>query len=261
MSFDFYTMNFYNNSMKDLEYSVIFSDDDIVVLNKRSGYLVAADRYDLESPRLDERASKEFGELFAVHRIDTDASGIVVYARNIEIQKILAAQFQENKVEKIYHCLVNGHPLWQDLHVDLKLLPDSDQRHRTSVNQKIGKSAATDYKLLGTCGPYAWVEAIPRTDRAHQIRVHLKENGVNIVCDPLYSGNQKPVRLSELKKRWNGDELEERPLLSRLALHAYSLAFAHPKSGEKVTYCAPYQKDMDAVRKQLAKIFKLDPLE
>ncbi|MBQ4235572.1 MAG: RluA family pseudouridine synthase [Treponema sp.] len=246
--------------MKNLEYSVIYSDDDIVVLNKKSGYLVAADRYDLESPRLDECASKEFGPLFAVHRIDTDASGIVVYARNQEIQQALAVEFQEQRVEKKYHCLVNGHPLWENLHVDLKLLPDGDQRHRTTVNQKLGKIAVTDYKMLGNCGPFSWIEAIPRTSRTHQIRVHLKENGVTIVCDPLYSGNQKPVRLSEIKRRWNGDEFEERPLLSRLALHAYSLTFTHPKTGETVTYRAPYQKDMDAVRKQLAKIFKIDPI-
>ncbi len=247
--------------MKTSEYSVIYSDDDIVVLNKKSGYLVAADRYDTDSPRLDECASSEFGQLYAVHRIDTEASGIVVYARSQENQQALAVQFQERQVEKVYHCLVHGRPMWQDLHVDLKLLPDGDQRHRTTVNHKIGKIAVTDYKLLGTCGPFSWVEAIPRTSRTHQIRVHLKENDVTIVCDPLYSGNQKPVRLSEIKKRWNGDEFEERPLLSRLGLHAYSLTFTHPKTGEKVTYCAPYQKDMDALRKQLAKIFKYDPLK
>ena len=246
--------------MKNVDYSVIFSDDDIVVLNKKSGYLVAADRYDLDSPRLDECASKEFGTLFAVHRIDTDASGIVVYARNQKSQEALQEQFQKMTVEKIYHFLVHGHPMWQNLHVDLKLVPDGDQRHRTTVNQRTGKNAVTDYRLLGSCGPFSWVEAIPRTSRTHQIRVHLKENGVTIVCDPLYSGNQKAVRLSELKKRWNGDEIEERPLLSRLALHAYSLTFVHPTTNEKMTLTSPYQKDLDALRKQLAKIYKIDPL-
>ena len=64
------------------DYTVIFSDDDIVVLNKRSGLLIAADRYDADAPRLDLLAEAEFGKLFAVHRIDKDTSGIVVYARN-----------------------------------------------------------------------------------------------------------------------------------------------------------------------------------
>ena len=84
--------------------------------------------------------------------------------------------------------------------------------------------------------------------------------GFPIVCDPLYSGNQKPVRLSDIKRKWNGDVYEERPLLNRLALHAYSIEIAHPKTGKQIIFTAPYPKDMDAVRNQLAKIFKIDPL-
>ena len=247
--------------MKAVDYTVIYSDESILVANKRSGYLVAADRYDTDSPRLDVCAEKDFGPLFAVHRIDTDASGIVVYARSQEIQAKMAEMFQKRLVEKVYHALVYGHPMWKDLHVDLPLLPDGDQRHRTTVNKRIGKTAVTDYRLLGNCGPFSWVEAIPRTSRTHQIRVHLQQNGVNIVCDPLYSGNQKPVRLSDIKKKWNGNVEDERPLLSRLALHAYSLSFEHPVSREKVRYCAPYPRDLDAVRKQLAKLFSVDPLD
>ena len=91
--------------------------------------------------------------------------------------------------------------------------------------------------------------------------MHLAANGLSIVCDPLYSGNQKPVRLSEIKKKWNGDEYEERPLLSRLALHAYKIELNHPVSGQKVSFTADYPKDMDATRKQLEKIFGVNPLK
>ena len=247
--------------MKAVEnYTVLHADEDIVVLNKRSGLLVAKDRYDEEAERLDLCAEKEFGRLFAVHRIDRDTSGIVVYARNEEAHKNISMQFEKREVQKIYHCLVNGHPLWNDLTVDLPLLPDGDSRHRTVVNRKSGKYSVTDFHCFGNCGPYSWIEAKPKTGRTHQIRVHLASNELPIVCDPLYSGNQKPVRLSDIKRKWNGDELEERPLLSRLALHAYSISFTHPKSGEALTFTAPYPRDMEAVRKQLAKIFKVDPL-
>ena len=170
-------------------------------------------------------------------------------------------QFEKREVHKTYHALVYGHPLWETLEVKLPLLPDGDARHRTVVNKKIGKPSFTSFRLIGTCGPYSWIEACPKTGRTHQIRVHLAENGLSIVCDPLYSGNQKPVRLSEIKKKWNGDEYEERPLLSRLALHAYKIEFTHPKTGEAVSFTAPYPKDMEATRKQLAKIFGVDPLE
>lgn len=245
---------------KNLDYSVIYSDEDIVVLNKRSGILIAADRYDPDAPRLDVLAEKEFGKLFAVHRIDKDTSGLIVYARNAEAQRNLSMQFENRKVLKTYHALVYGHPMWEDLHVDLALQPDGDARHRTVPSKRYGKPSVTDFHLIGTCGPYSWIEAKPKTGRTHQIRVHLAANGLSIVCDPLYSGNQKPVRLSEFKKKWNGDEFEERPLLSRLALHAYKIEFTHPKTGEAVNFTADYPKDMDATRKQLAKVFGVDSL-
>lgn len=252
----------YNKNMKQVpDYTVIFSDDDIVVLNKRSGLLIATDRYDADAPRLDLLAEAEFGKLFAVHRIDKDTSGIVVYARNEEAHKNISLQFEKRLVKKVYHCLVYGKPSWQTLSVDLPLLPDGDVRHRTVVNRRLGKKSVTDFKVLGTCGPYSWIEARPLTGRTHQIRVHLAENKCSIVCDSLYSGNQKPVRLSEIKKRYNGDVYEEKPLLNRLALHAYKITFAHPRTNEEVSFIAPYSRDLNSTRNQLAKIFGFDPLK
>ncbi len=242
------------------DYTVIYKDDDIVVLNKRSGLLIAADRYDEEAPRLDVEAEKEFGRLFAVHRIDKDTSGCVIYARNPESHRSLSMQFENREVNKIYHALVYGHPMWQTKTVDSKLLVDGDSKHRTVLNQRYGKEAVTDFMNFGNCGPFSWIEARPHTGRTHQIRAHLQSLGISIVCDPLYSGNQHPVLLSELKKRWNGDEAQERPLLSRLALHACKLTLRHPATGEEMTFTAPYPKDMEATRKQLSSIFGVDPL-
>ena len=242
------------------DYIKIFADDDIIVLNKRSGLCVAADRYDEDAPRLDLIAKEEFGELLAVHRIDKDTSGIVVYARNADAHKNLCAQFAGRGVHKTYHCLVRGRPLWQDLNVSLPLMPDGDARHRTVVNKTHGKPSQTDFRFIGACGPYSWIEAKPLTGRTHQIRAHLSANNLPIVGDPLYSGNQRGVYLSELKKRWNGDPQTERPLIDRLALHAYKIQFAHPASGEQVEFSAPYPKDLEATRKQLAKIFGVNPL-
>ena len=170
-------------------------------------------------------------------------------------------QFENREVQKIYHCLCNGRPLWEETTINTKLLPDGDIRHRTTVNARFGKPSVTDFRLIGVCGPYSWIEAKPHTGRTHQIRAHLQSIGLCIVCDPLYSGNQKPVRLSDIKKRWNGDTETERPLLNRLALHAWSLTVTHPATGEPITFKAPYQKDMEATRRQLASIFNVDPLK
>ena len=242
------------------DYTVLYSDDDLVALNKRAGLLVAADRYDADALRLDRSAEREFGRLFAVHRIDKDTSGCVLYARNAESHKVLSAQFAGREAQKIYHCLVHGCPTWRELSVNARLMPDGDARHRTVVNRTHGKPSETDFINLGKAGPFSWIEARPRTGRTHQIRAHLQAVGFSIVCDPLYGANQHPVFLSEIKRRWNGDESMERPLLSRLALHAFRLAVAHPGSGERMTFTAPYPKDLDATRKQLAAIFGVDPL-
>ncbi len=241
------------------DFTVIYQDDSIVVLNKRSGLLVAADRYDESAPRLDVAATAEFGRMFAVHRIDKDTSGCVIYARTVEAHRFLSMQFENREVEKTYHCLVHGSPLWSEQRVDARLLPDGDARHRTIIDRRNGKTAATEFRNMGKVGPYSWIEAKPLTGRTHQIRVHLASLGFSIVCDALYSGNQHPVRLSELKKKWNGDESEERPLLSRLALHARSLSVTHPTTRERMTFTAPYSKDMEATRKQLAALFGVDP--
>ncbi len=242
-------------------FTVLYNDNDILVLNKKSGLLVAADRYDTDAPRLDTLAEAEFGRLYAVHRIDKDTSGIVIYAKNAESHKNLSMQFSDRTVKKIYHCLVNGHPTWETVSVDSPLLPDGDDRHRTVINKRYGKPSLTTFELVGTCGPYAWIKAFPKTGRTHQIRAHLQSIGFPIVCDPLYSGNQKPVRLSDIKRKWNGDVFEERPLLNRLALHAYSLEITHPRTNERISWTSPYPKDMEAVRNQLKKIFNVDPLE
>lgn len=241
-------------------YTLIYSDDDILVLNKKSGLLVASDRYDTEAPRLDKLAEVEYGKLYAVHRIDKDTSGLVLYARNPDAHKKISMAFEKRQVKKTYHALVYGRPMWETLRVDLPLLPDGDARHRTVVNKRSGKKSITEFRNIGVVGQFSWLEAKPITGRTHQIRVHLAENGLSIVCDPLYSGNQKPIRLSEIKRSYRGDVFEERPLLSRLGLHAYELSLIHPSTGEKMTFTAPYWKDMDSLRKQLAKLFKTDPL-
>ena len=124
----------------------------------------------------------------------------------------------------------------------------------------MGKDAETYFRCIGPCGPYSWIEAKPKTGRTHQIRAHLSQLGFCIVCDPLYSGNQKPVRLSDIKRSWRGDIYEERPLLSRLALHAWKITLKHPLTGEEMTFTAPYSKDLDSTRKQLAKLFGTDPI-
>ncbi len=244
-------------------FSVVYQDDAIVVLNKQSGLLVAADRWDPDAPRLDVLATKELcgeGErLYAVHRIDQDTSGLVIYARTDAAHRTLSMAFENREVGKTYHALVHGRPDWDELEVTEPLRADGDAKHRTVRDKKNGKDARTLFRFIGSCGPYSWIEAKPVTGRTHQIRVHLALSGLTIACDPLY-GNGEPLLLSKIKRSWRGDEFEERPILDRLALHAWKMRVAHPVTGEPMEFTAPYPRDLDATRKQLAKIFGTDPL-
>ncbi len=244
-------------------FTVVYQDEHIVVLNKASGLLVAADRWDPDAPRLDTAATEQLcqggGRLFAVHRIDKDTSGLVLYARTETAHRAISMAFEQRQVEKTYHALVNGRPLWEELTVDLPLRIDGDTKHRTVPDKHKGKPSQTDFRFLGACGPYSWIEAKPVTGRTHQIRVHLAKNGLTIVCDPLY-GSAEALYLSKIKRSWRGDEFDERPILNRLGLHAWKMKIAHPKTGEMMEFTAPYPKDLDSVRKQLAKLFRTDPL-
>lgn len=103
-----------------------------------------------------------------MHRIDKDTSGIVIYAKTPEAHRNISMQFTERTVKKTYHCLVNGHPAWDNFTVDLPLLPDGDDRHRTVINKKFGKPSVTYLEVIGNCGPYSWIKAFPKTGRTHQ---------------------------------------------------------------------------------------------
>ena len=239
-------------------FSVIYEDEHLVVLNKSSGLLVAADRWDPDAPRLDTLATEELcaeGErLYAVHRIDKDTSGLVLYAKTAEAHRALSLAFQERQVQKTYHALVHGRPLWQETEVDIPLRADGDLKHRSVRDPKRGKPATTRFTVIGECGPYTWLEADLITGRTHQIRAHLQLSGLSIACDPLY-GDGKPVFFQDSND--HGGRPLQSALLDRLALHAWRMVITHRNRRRKDFYRL---RDLDALRNQLAKRFGTDPL-
>ncbi len=235
----------------------LYSDSDILVVDKAAGILTIADRWDPVAPTIFEELGRSLGEaeaknLLVVHRLDKDTSGLLVLAKNAETHKVLSKAFESREVVKVYHALVRGEPEWKETLCDYPLRPDGDKLHRTIIDAGHGKPSASEFRLIASFGPYSLIEARPRTGRTHQIRVHLAALGFPIVADPLY-GDGKALYLSSFKKKWRGDEYAERPLLARTALHARSLAFAHPRGGEALSFEAPYPKDFKASVAQLEK--------
>ena len=247
-------------------FSVIYEDDGIIAVSKASGIAVCPDRWDESRERLDRLVAEKLclgSKVFIVHRIDRDTSGLVVFAKNEASHRGLSLAFEGRAVAKRYIAVVNGRPPWKETTCDLPLVPDGNKRHMTIVDKFRGKKSLTRFVFLGGAGNYSVLEALPETGRTHQIRVHAAALGFPVACDPLY-GSDKAVMLSSIKRNWRGDPHDERPLLSRLALHAAELSLpaavvsggtlAAGVSDDALSFKAPLPRDMTALIRQMEKI-------
>jgi len=230
---------------------IIFEDDDFIALNKPSGLLSIPDREGKETS-LKSLLLEKFENIFTVHRLDKDTSGLIIFAKNEATHRHLSIQFEERKTEKIYLGLVLGSPLNQQGTINLPIAENTVTRGAMIINRR-GKESITDYEVLENFGAYTWMQFQIHTGRTHQIRVHMKDIGHPIVCDELY-GDGKPLLLSSFKSKFklSKNELEERPLLNRLALHASKLIFTNT-DGETIKLEADLPKDIKAALQQLTK--------
>ncbi|HEY2349453.1 MAG TPA: RNA pseudouridine synthase, partial [Puia sp.] len=197
---------------------------------------------------------EKYGNIFTVHRLDKETSGVIVFAKTPETHQYLSVIFQERQVEKKYFGIVWGVPAVLSGIIDLPMMEHPGKNGTMVVNRK-GKAASTGYELLENLGRYSLIQFHLFTGRTHQIRVHMKETGHPIVCDPLY-GDGKPFFVSSLKKNYKHSEFEEeKPILSRLALHAALISFTD-KDGKPFTLEAEMPKDLRALINQMKKSLK-----
>ena len=234
---------------------IIAETDHWIALNKPSGLLSIPDREQSE-PSLKDFLNEKYGKVFIVHRLDKATSGLILFAKDEATHKVLSKQFEERSVEKFYLGLVNGILMSSEGSIDAPIMEHPAKTSFYLTHQK-GKASLTDYQVLKEYGPYSWLQFQIHTGRTHQIRVHMKHIGHPIVCDELY-GSDAPVLLSSIKRKKfklsKADE-EERPLLHRLALHAWKLSFADI-DGTKKELEAPLSKDLRAMLQQFEKWIK-----
>lgn len=231
---------------------ILFEDDDLIVVNKPAGLLVIPDRFNDGLPSLNKVLEQHYNQhIYVVHRLDRATSGVICFAKNEAVHKYLSNLFQKHEVEKYYIGLVTGRVVPESGTIS-SAITEHPTKKGTMITAKRGKPSITDYNVIKEWPLHTLLGFRIHTGRTHQIRVHMQSIGHPIVADDIYSDG-KPFFLSDIKRKYvHSGRKEERPLLSRLALHSSRLVFKK-ENGEKVDIEVPLPKDMDACVKQLDK--------
>ena len=193
-------------------------DAHCIIAVKPSGLLSVPGRGEHGQDCLAARVQAEFGDALVVHRLDMSTSGLMLFARGAAAQRALSAAFAARAVHKRYVAIVHGRVGDERGEIDLPLLADWPNRPKQKVDRDTGKPSLTRWRVLAfdTARHATRLELEPVTGRAHQLRVHLVAIGHPILGDALYAPPEVLVQAD------------------RLLLHASSLRFAHPATGESI---------------------------
>ena len=218
--------------MPALTPSVLYLDDDLLVVDKPAGLLSVPARGTDRQDCLAARVQAVHADALIVHRLDAATSGLVLFARGAEMLRRMSLAFEQRVVGKQYVAVVHGHIAQEAGEIDLALREDADNRPRQIVDPLRGRRALTRYQVLERLGAGAdattRVALKPVTGRAHQLRVHLLAIGHPIVGDPLYT----PPALA-------ATSAAARSALARMHLHAARIAFIHPRTRVALQFDSP----------------------
>lgn len=238
--------------------NVVYEDADVLVLNKPAnmvvhpgvgnftGTLLNGIAYHLrkQNPAIDEENLPRFG---MVHRIDKNTTGLIVIAKTGEAAASLAKQFFNHTVSRRYVALV-----WGDMEQDEGTVVAHIARHQrfrkmfdAYPDGETGKHAITHYKVLERFNYVTLVECVLETGRTHQIRVHMKHIGHTLFNDWEYGGDRILKGTIYTKYKQFVDNCFE--ICPRCALHAKTLGFKHPRTGEQMMFESELPADMEGV--------------
>jgi 23S rRNA pseudouridine1911/1915/1917 synthase len=237
---------------------ICYTDAHIVVVDKPAGMTTM--RHGYEKAQFGRRAQRYLprtladvlpvllvrqgvpGRLRAVHRIDKETSGLVVFARTPQAERHLMQQFREHTVERRYLAIVRGRATSGAIKTDL--VRDRGDGRRGSTNQPgTGQRAVTHVRVVERLGEFTLVECRLETGRTHQVRIHLGEGGTPLCGERVYD---RPLHGKPVNTDTSG--------MSRTALHAAQLGLAHPASGKWMQWSSRLPRDMaDLVRRLRAR--------
>ena len=237
--------------MKNSRWQIVFEDDHLIIINKPAYYLTLPDRYDQNIPNLLQSLQQYRDQIFVNHRLDKNTSGLICFTKTEKAHKAMSQIFEKRLLDKHYLAIVHGTPA-EDIGLIELGIKYSKSRKRMILNESV-ESSLTKYRILESWNIYSLLELKLITGKMHQIRAHLEAIGNPILADEKY-GISEAFYLSEIKRKYNNSSKgEERPLISRQALHSFKLAFEHPFSGEKIDFESDPPKDMRATISQMKK--------
>ena len=193
---------------------------------------------DLLPNLLAQRRPNERTKVRAVHRLDKDTSGLVVFARTVEAERHLGGQFRGHTIERVYRGLVRGQA--KEARIESWLVRDrGDGRRGSSATPGQGQRAVTHVRIVEELGEYTLVECRLETGRTHQVRIHLGEADTPLCGERIYD---RPL---------HGKPLPDGSGMKRIALHAALLGFEHPATGERMRWTSALAPDLMNLIKRL----------
>src|SRR6185437_11178771 len=201
--------------------SVIYADEDILVVDKPSGLLSVAGKDPALADCLARRAEERFPGARIVHRLDKDTSGVMVLGLSKRAISGLGIQFEKRQTKKAYVARVWGELEGETGRVDLPLAVDWENKPRQRVDFEQGRVAQTYWRVLARAPGITRVALVPRTGRTHQLRVHMMAIGHPILGDAFYATGAAKTAAE------------------RLQLHAEQLSFTHPGDGRVRDFVVP----------------------
>jgi 23S rRNA pseudouridine1911/1915/1917 synthase len=238
---------------EDIPLQIVYEDEVLLVVNKPAG-LVVHPGYNNWTGTLVNALAYHFKDLPTshngedkpgiVHRIDKETSGLLLVAKTEQAMTHLAKQFYDHTCERTYYALVWGHVEQDHGTIDKNIGRDPrDRRLRTVYEEsEYGKRAITHYKVLQRFRYVTLIQCNLETGRTHQIRVHMKWLGHPLFQDQMYGGNR--ILKGERTGRYKAFIQDCVRVLNRQALHAKSLGFKHPKTGEWLQFDSDLPQDM-----------------
>jgi len=188
--------------------------------------------------------------LLHAHRLDAEASGVLLLAKNRAVLARLREWFGAENPGRKFIALVQGAPAEDRFEVNARLGPHPGLPGRTRVDARHGKRSRTSFEVLERFKGWTLLQCEPWTDRPHQVRIHLRCARLRLAGDHFYGGPL--LLLSKLKREYQlKPNQAERPLTLRAALHAQTLALPHPVTGQRLALAAPWPKDLTVAIKYL----------